>query len=237
MWVKSLVETSTHYLMVLKEWVKECVSYFRIESLGTLGSLDIFGPANHPAVKAMIFHVVRSFTAINCMWNERVSYRCLTMNLYSFVSITRHNFLSINPIVVLKEFWRFFETVRGFYINSAPESNQLCWCVLICAYYVFDVKYPLCISGVLQCFFVLLQSDNEFKGTKFATFMAELKRGALSKLLHVTYNTLWEQRSHIYVLPSPFGKWNSNSILLYTWNPCMCTFEVSLHEKKKQTII
>ena len=104
--------------------MKECVSYFRIESLGTLGSLDIFGPANHTAVKAMIFHVVQSFTAINCMWNEKVSYRCLTMNLYSFVSITRHNFLSINPIVVLKEFWRFFETVRGFYINSAPESNR-----------------------------------------------------------------------------------------------------------------
>ena len=27
-------------------------------------------------------------------------------------------------------------------------------------------------------FFVLLQSDNEFKGTKFATFMAELKKGS-----------------------------------------------------------
>ena len=100
------------------------MSYFRIESLGTLGSLDIFGPANHPAVKAMIFHVVQSFMAINCMWNEKVSYRCLTMNLYSFVSITRQNFLSINPIVVLKEFWRFFETIRGLYINSAPESNR-----------------------------------------------------------------------------------------------------------------
>ena len=110
--------------------MKECVSYFCIESLGTLGSLDIFGPANQPAVKAMIFHVVRSFMAINCMWNEKVSYRCLTMNLYSFVSITRHNFLSINPIVVLKEFWRLFETVRGFYINSAPESN----CCLFSSY-------------------------------------------------------------------------------------------------------
>jgi len=37
----------------------------------------------------------------------------------------QHNFLSIYQIVVLKEFWRFFDAVRGFYINSAPESNSL----------------------------------------------------------------------------------------------------------------
>ena len=47
------------------------------------------------------------------------------MNLYSFVSITRHKFLSICQIVVSKEFWRFFDAARGFNINSAPESNRL----------------------------------------------------------------------------------------------------------------
>ena len=47
------------------------------------------------------------------------------MNLYSFVSITRHKFLSTCQIVVSKEFWRFFDAVRGFDINSAPESNRL----------------------------------------------------------------------------------------------------------------
>lgn len=53
---------------------------------------------------------------------------------------------------------------------------------LICAYmyYVFGIKYPKCISGVLHFLqeIVLLQSDNEFKGTKFATFMAEFKKGS-----------------------------------------------------------
>ena len=33
--------------------------------------------------------------------------------------------LSTCQIVVSKEFWRFFEAVRGFYINSTPESNRL----------------------------------------------------------------------------------------------------------------
>ena len=47
------------------------------------------------------------------------------MNLYFFVSITRHKFLSTCQIVVSKEFWRFFDAVHGFYINSAPESNRL----------------------------------------------------------------------------------------------------------------
>ena len=40
-----------------------------------------------------------------------MSYRCLTMNLYSFVSIVR----------VLE----FFDAVQGFYTNSVPESNRL----------------------------------------------------------------------------------------------------------------
>ena len=97
------------------------MSYFRVESSGTLGSSDIFGSADQPANEAKIFHVVRSFAATNCVLNEKVSYCCLTMNLYSFVSITRHKFLSTCQIVVSKEFCRLFDTVRGFYINSAPE--------------------------------------------------------------------------------------------------------------------
>ena len=61
---------------------------------------------------------------------------------------------------------------------------------LISTYYVFDVKYPHCISGILHLLqeIVLLQSDSEYKGTKYATFMAEFKRGALSKLLYRKFN-------------------------------------------------
>ena len=45
---------------------------------------------------------------------------------------------------------------------------------------IFDVKYPQCISGVLQFFLYYYNNeDNEFKGTKFATFMAELKKKEL----------------------------------------------------------
>ena len=65
------------------------------------------------------------FAAANCVWNEKVGYRCLTMNLYSFVLITRHKFLSTYQIIVSNEFWRFFDAVRSFYINSAPELNRL----------------------------------------------------------------------------------------------------------------
>ena len=75
------------------------MSYFYVESSATLGSLDIFGSTDHFANKAMIFHVVQSFTATNCMWKEKVSYRCSTMNLYSFVLITRHKFLSTYQII------------------------------------------------------------------------------------------------------------------------------------------
>ena len=51
---------------------------------------------------------------------------------------------------------------------------------LISAYYVFDVKYPQAISGILHFLqeIVLLQSDSEYKGTKYATFMAEFKKGS-----------------------------------------------------------
>ena len=54
-----------------------------------------------------------------------MGYRCLTMNLYYFVLITRRKFLSTYQIVVTNEFWRFFDAVRGFYINSAPKSCRL----------------------------------------------------------------------------------------------------------------
>ena len=101
------------------------MSYFYVESSATLDSLDIFGSNDHFANKAMIFHVVRSFTATNCMWKEKVSYRCSTMNLYSFVLITRHKFLSTYQIIVSNKFWRFFDAIQGFYINYVPQSNRL----------------------------------------------------------------------------------------------------------------
>ena len=47
---------STHYVIAVKEWV----SYFRVESSGTLGSSDIFGSADQPANEATNFRVVRS---------------------------------------------------------------------------------------------------------------------------------------------------------------------------------
>jgi len=121
--VGSLADTSTHYVIALKE----CLSYFRVESSGTLGSSDIFKSADRPANEATIFYVVRSFAATNGVWNEKVSHRWLPVNLYCFVSITRHKFLSTCQIVVSKEFWRFFDAVRDFYINSAPEIEPFWW--------------------------------------------------------------------------------------------------------------
>ena len=49
---------------------------------------------------------------------------------------------------------------------------------LIAAYYVFDVNYPQCISGVLLFLqeVVLLPKDTQFKGTKYASFMAEFQK-------------------------------------------------------------
>ena len=82
------------------------MSYFRVESSGTLSSSDIFRSSD------------QSFAATNCVWKEKVSYHCLTMNLYSFVPTTRHNFLSIYQTVVLKEFWRFFWTQEEAFIST-----------------------------------------------------------------------------------------------------------------------
>ena len=65
------------------------------------------------------------------------------MNLYSFVSITRHKFLSTCEIVVSKEFWRFFDAVRGFDINSAPESNRLFGGNGVCVYPLAFLHKPL----------------------------------------------------------------------------------------------
>jgi len=44
----------------------------------------------------------------------------LTLFIYEFAK-----FLSTSQIIVSNEFWRFFDAVRDFYINSAPESNRL----------------------------------------------------------------------------------------------------------------
>ena len=38
-----------------------------------------------------------------------ISYRCLKINLYPFVSTTRKKFLYACQIVVSKKFWRFFD--------------------------------------------------------------------------------------------------------------------------------
>ena len=45
---------------------------------------------------------------------------------------------------------------------------------LVCAYYVFVVRYPESISRI--CYFLqevaLKEKDNSYKGTKYSTFMA-----------------------------------------------------------------
>ena len=49
---------------------------------------------------------------------------------------------------------------------------------LIGAYYVYDVKYPQCMIGVLLFLqeVVLLQRETKFKGAKYASFMAEFQK-------------------------------------------------------------
>ena len=85
--------------------------------------------------------------------NERVSYRCLIMNLYSSVSITKHNFLSINRMVVFSEFWRFFDAVQGFYINSAPESNRLFVFILLTR---SNTNYSNCSTRIFLLFLLYI---------------------------------------------------------------------------------
>ena len=77
------------------------------------------------------------------------------MNLYSFVSVARHNFLFIDQIVVLKEFWRFFNAVRGFYINSAHESNPLFVFILLTesiAKLMYDVQHGISPKSIQALF-------------------------------------------------------------------------------------
>ena len=47
---------------------------------------------------------------------------------YKYKSINRHKFPSTYQIVVSKEFCRFFDAVRSFSINSAPESSRFFGC-------------------------------------------------------------------------------------------------------------
>ena len=49
---------------------------------------------------------------------------------------------------------------------------------LIAAYYVYDVKYPQCMIGVLLLLpeVVLLQKETKFKGAKYASFLAEFQK-------------------------------------------------------------
>ena len=71
--------------------MKECVSYFCVESSGTLGSSDIFGSADQPANEATIFHVVRS-TACG---NERVHELSLFKNEFVLLCINNQEEVSV----------------------------------------------------------------------------------------------------------------------------------------------
>ena len=131
-------------------------------------SSDIFWSAGQPANEAMIFHVVQSFAAANCRWNEKVSSRSLTMYFYSFVSITRHNFPSTYQIAVSKEFWRFFDAVRGFYINSSPESNSL----LVVMTYAFPCHSYIIVAQETVSFNVLINLSGPLL-TRESTLMSQ----------------------------------------------------------------
>ena len=54
-----------------------------------------------------------------------MSYPCLTMNLYSFVSMTRHNFLPTYRIIALKEFWSFL-TLYKVFISTLCLNRTVC---------------------------------------------------------------------------------------------------------------
>ena len=54
-----------------------------------------------------------------------MSYRCLTMNLYSFVSITSHNFLPTYRIIAFKEFWSFL-TLYKVFISTLRLNRTVC---------------------------------------------------------------------------------------------------------------
>ena len=88
-----------------------------------------------------------------------------------FVLVCIGSVKEVDQVFVCGEDQAFFETHCDF-VKALVD--------LICAYYVFHVKYPHCISGILHFLqeIVLLKSDTEYKGTKFATFMAEFKKGS-----------------------------------------------------------
>ena len=54
-----------------------------------------------------------------------MSYPCLTMNLYSFVSMTWHNFLPTYRIIALKEF-RSFLTLYKVFISTLRLNRTVC---------------------------------------------------------------------------------------------------------------
>ena len=78
--------------------------------------------------------------------------------------------------------------------TSPADIRQMCACgedrafmdcsdqliaELLCAYYVFDVRHPESMSGIHVCYFLqevaLKEKDNSYKGTKYSTFMDELR--------------------------------------------------------------
>ena len=54
-----------------------------------------------------------------------MSYPYLTMNLYSFVSITRHNCLPTYRIIALKEFWSFL-TLYKVFVSTLRLNRTVC---------------------------------------------------------------------------------------------------------------
>ena len=98
-----------------------------------------------------------------------------------FVLVCIGTIKEVDQVFVCGEDQAFFES-DGDLIKALVD--------LISAYYVFDVRYLQCISGVLHFLqeIVLLQSESEYKGTKFAPLWQSLKRGALSKLLFRKFN-------------------------------------------------
>ena len=63
------------------------------------------------------------FDPSRLQWESEISF---FNNEFVFFCINNQaQVLSTCQIVVSKGFWRFFDAVRGFYINSTPESNSL----------------------------------------------------------------------------------------------------------------
>ena len=97
------------------------MSYFRVESLGTFGSSDIFGSADQPANEATIFHGVE---AANCAWN-REGELSLFNNEFVLFCIDNQAQVSVHLAKSCSErVLEIFDAVRGFYINSAPEIME-----------------------------------------------------------------------------------------------------------------